>query len=172
MLCALKSRTEPNDLCFALWSLELNLMICALRSEVSNWTKWFAFCALKSQTEVNDSRFALWSPELNSCTQKQHPTLINAVLSGIIGKMKWKCQWHISEDSWFPSEIHKHPRCVLTLTRAAFIFIQWHHFFLKFNHEWNWKTSWNYKWRLVLNHLVYLQLCLCSVFTSRKEIYF
>ncbi len=134
MICALKPRTEPNDLrsalwspelnqmiCalrsevpnlikwFALWSPELNQMICALRSEVPNWTKWFALCALKSRTE-------------QLFTKAARSALINAVLSGIIGKMKWKCQWHISEDSWFPSEIHKHPRCVLAYSMTSFLF--------------------------------------------------
>ncbi len=43
----------------------------------------------------------------NGCTQSS-TGLINAVLSGIIGKIKWKFQRYVSEDSRFPSEIHSH----------------------------------------------------------------
>ncbi len=165
-LWALKSRTEPND----------------LRSEVPNWSKLFALwslelkqiiCALKSRTEANylRSEVSNWTAVHESSTVRTHKRCFIKHYRQDEMKMPMTHFW----GQLVPSEIHKLPRCVLTLKRAAFIFIQGHHFFLKFNQpflQWNWKTSWNYKWRLFLNHLVYLQICLCSVFTLRKEIYF
>ncbi len=39
---------------------------------------------------------------------KAGTALVYAALSGIIGKMKWKCQRHVSEDRRVLSETHSH----------------------------------------------------------------
>ncbi len=125
---ALKPRTEPIDSRNALWSPQLtrenhsdasnwtNWLANALwsprtgpndlRSEVPNWTKWFVLCARIPELNQMKSRYALKSRTEQLYTKAARSTLINAVLSGIIGKMN-EMPMTISEDSWFPSEIHK-----------------------------------------------------------------
>ncbi len=92
---ALKSWTEPNDsrsevpnwtkwFALSLWSPELNQMIRALCSEVPNWTKWFALCALKSRTESND-----WHSDVpNFCALKSR-TESNDWHSEVPNWIKW-----------------------------------------------------------------------------------
>ncbi len=58
-------RSESNDSRFTIWISVLNQIIHNSSFEIPFGTKWYAIHALKSRSESNDSRFTLWSPILN-----------------------------------------------------------------------------------------------------------